>query len=978
MNKIILTILICFACIFSASAQDEQICVMNYNVLNFPSSDATSNNVRAAAFSDIIESSLADVIIVQEMESSAGADMLLNALNINGSGVTYARAPLFFNYNNLGNMMYFNTAKLSFLSQTELPRNNVTVIGGTTNATPRAHSHYRLYANDPNLSVHNDTTYIDVISMHLKASYTNGSGNAIADNMRRLNGCLDLTDYVALMPADRNVIVGGDMNFYDDDWASDTDGNNYIEPGYGEIINNGFVDPLGPWKRNTSAFVDVFTQSTRDGSSAAVLNGNGAGTNGGATGGLDDRFDLQFFDSSISNFSNGVAYVNNSCVIFGNTNVTLNQDALTGNSPLEDQIHLMSDHYPVISKYNLFYPNACAPAPVIASVVTDCTGGTGSGTITINASIANGNTLQYSINGVNYQLSNLFTGLADGPYTVYVLDPSSNCSVQEVNIAVVDCTEICVVDDVSVDLICTSNDFYTLDVIFYAINLSSNQVMIEIDGTMTGPHTVSGAGPYYTISVPSSDFLGDASNNQTNINVIVSDPNAVGSTNGTVVINEVMANAFGGNGDTDNGSGEFVELFCQGPGLCDISCYVVGDGDFAFVVPTNTVLNSGDYYVFHGGDNSVENGFPASNGDFNWNDGINSGNIFPLTGNSSAGILTNSSEEIFLWDNNGTLLDGIIWGGGQDLGTSYSITMPAACGVGTISVTIDDTDPSVFSSSGNSGNDATSLQYEASEVWTGNNTPTPGSANNFQSPVDNAATCIDSTTYNEADLTGCDANINVALRLKVVLEGPYDPVTGLMRTRLNLQNLLPMNQPYNIPPYNYAGTEFVTTFPADVVDWVLVDVRTGINNTDLIAQQVGLLHADGSITQPNSNADLMFNNLPGGQPFYFVVRHRNHLDVMTANAQPAATLITYDFTTGTNKALGSVQKSLVGAAAMIAGDINTDLSIQITDFDEWRFTPAVLYIYDFPDTNMDGIIQTTDYDLWYINRSTLTPTQLAY
>ena len=961
MNKIILTLLMCFVCTFSASAQDEQICVMNYNVLNFPSSDNdTSNDIRADAFSDIIEGALADVIIVQEMKSLIGATILLDALNINGSGITYAKAPQFFSYSGLGNMMYYNTAKLSFLSQTEIPRNN-----GAPDIAPRANTHYRLYANDPGLSVHNDTTYIDVISMHLKAA----SGGSPPNNMIRLYGCLDLTDYVALMPTDRNVIVGGDMNFYSDN--SNPNGT-YAEPGYTEIVSNGFVDPLGGWVRNSSAFVQVYTQSTRDGNSAPMIPSD-VGGNGGATGGLDDRFDLQFYDTSINNGSNGVDYVTNSCSIFGNINVPLNEDVLTGNSPYKNEIHLMSDHYPVIAKYDLFYPTICTPAPAITSVITDCTAGAGTGTITVNASIANGNTLQYSINGINYQLSNVFTGLTDGTYDVYVLDPASNCSIQEVDIAVINCQEICIVDQVAVDLVCTSNDFYTLDVSFYAINLSNNQVMIEIDGTMYGPYTVSGAGPNYTISVPSSDFLGDASNNEVNVEVIVSDPNAVGSTTGTVVINEVMANAFGGNGETDNGSGEFIELFCQGPGLCDISCYVVGDGDFAFVVPANTVLNPGDYYVFHGGDNSPENGFPASNGDFDWNDGINAGNIFPLTGNSSAGILTNSSEEVFLWDNNGTLLDGIVWGGGQDLGTSYTFTMPAACGSGTISVSLDDTDPTVFSNPGNSGTDATSLQYEAAGVWTGNNTPTPGSANNVQLPLDNSSTCIDSTTYNEASLT-----CGVAVRLTAFLEGPYDPNTGLMRTTLNSQNLIPMSQPYNVFPYNYTGTESVTSFPADAVDWVLVDVRTGPNNTDSIAQQVGLLRADGSITQPNSNADLLFTNLPAGQSFYFVVRHRNHLDVMTATAQAYASLITYDFSTGTGQAFGGVQKSLLGETAMIAGDINQDLIIQNTDVDQWRLTPAVLYIYDFSDVNMDGVIQTTDRDLWYINRSKNSPSQLAY
>ena len=56
---------------------------------------------------------------------------------------------------------------------------------------------------------------------------------------------------------------------------------------------------------------------------------------------------------------------------------------------------------------------------------------------------------------------------------------------------------------------------------------------------------------------------------------------------------------------------------------------------------------------------------------------------------------------------------------------------------------------------------------------------------------------------------------------------------------------------------------------------------------------------------------------------------------MNASAITGTSLIIYDFTTGSNKALGSIQKSLVGGAAMIAGDINNDLVIQTTDFDVW-------------------------------------------
>ena len=43
---------------------------------------------------------------------------------------------------------------------------------------------------------------------------------------------------------------------------------------------------------------------------------------------------------------------------------------------------------------------------------------------------------------------------------------------------------------------------------------------------------------------------------------------------------------------------------------------------------------------------------------------------------------------------------------------------------------------------------------------------------------------------------------------------------------LNLLNYIPTTQPYNIAPWNYTGTESVTTIPnSNVIDWVLVELR---------------------------------------------------------------------------------------------------------------------------------------------------------
>ena len=65
------------------------------------------------------------------------------------------------------------------------------------------------------------------------------------------------------------------------------------------------------------------------------------------------------------------------------------------------------------------------PAPVLTATASPATCGAGDGTITADATGGTG-VLSYSINGVTFQTSNVFTGLTAGTYTVTVRD-SRNC-----------------------------------------------------------------------------------------------------------------------------------------------------------------------------------------------------------------------------------------------------------------------------------------------------------------------------------------------------------------------------------------------------------------------------------------------------------------------------------------------------------------------------------------------------------------------
>ncbi|MFU8845117.1 MAG: hypothetical protein ACNA7V_15045, partial [Bacteroidales bacterium] len=57
----------------------------------------------------------------------------------------------------------------------------------------------------------------------------------------------------------------------------------------------------------------------------------------------------------------------------------------------------------------------------------------------------------------------------------------------------------------------------------------------------------------------------------------------------------------------------------------------------------------------------------------------------------------------------------------------------------------------------------------------------------------------------------------------VFLEGPFNGTD--MNALLQVTDGFPLSQPYNTAPWNYSGTETVTSVPVDVVDWVLIEFR---------------------------------------------------------------------------------------------------------------------------------------------------------
>lgn len=199
----------------------------------------------------------------------------------------------------------------------------------------------------------------------------------------------------------------------------------------------------------------------------------------------------------------------------------------------------------------------------------------------------------------------------------------------------------------------------------------------------------------------------------------------------------------------------------------------------------------------------------------------------------------------------------------------------------------------------------------------------------------------------------------------------------------------------------------ISAMPDEVVDWILVELRavtrvgsdadpaTAVGTT-VIARKPALLLTNGRIVEAedyaalavaeqtpesctsltnegtNSNCpDLEFNegdvtSAIDGKDLYLVIRHRNHLDIMSsAPLTESSNAYTYDFTGDVSNAYGSGIKSNakgLGKTAMFSGDTNLSGTVTNADYnDEIRTQPRASG-YLRADANFSGNVTNADYN----------------
>jgi hypothetical protein len=218
------------------------------------------------------------------------------------------------------------------------------------------------------------------------------------------------------------------------------------------------------------------------------------------------------------------------------------------------------------------------------------------------------------------------------------------------------------------------------------------------------------------------------------------------------------------------------------------------------------------------------------------------------------------------------------------------------------------------------------------------------------------------------------AVIGFNLSLKVFLEGPYNGTN--MNTGLSGLTDFPLTQPYNTSPWNYSGTESVAIVPANVVDWVLIELRDAENAASAtsgtrIARQAGFLKNDGTIAGIDGISNLQFTNSIIHQLFV-VVWYKNHLGIISSSGLTnAGGVYSWDFTTSSAQAYGgtAAQKSLAGGKwGMFSGDGNSDDIINTNDKTLIWSVGTGKKGYLNADFSRNGQVDNKDKnDLWFPN-----------
>jgi len=294
--------------IFIHTISAETITIVTYNILNFP--DAFGSQ-RIDDFRVVIDYIEPDIVVIQEIQSQTGMNVFLDSvLNFTGSAfeaVSFNDGP------DTDNGLFFRSDKIDILSVRYIPTVNRDI----------AEYKLRIIGSQQNMYV---------FSVHFKASQ--GPTNEAI----RLEEATVLRNHLDSLTTGTNFLVLGDFNIYYCDEVAFQKLTDSLSNNNGQLFDP--LKSIGHWHENSN-YASVHSQSSR----LEQLQDGGAG------GGLDDRFDMILCSQSLFD-STGLFLLVDSYTTCGNDGNHFNSSVNDGyNQSVPDNVanalFYASDHLPI-------------------------------------------------------------------------------------------------------------------------------------------------------------------------------------------------------------------------------------------------------------------------------------------------------------------------------------------------------------------------------------------------------------------------------------------------------------------------------------------------------------------------------------------------------------------------------------------------------------------------------------------------------
>jgi hypothetical protein len=225
----------------------------------------------------------------------------------------------------------------------------------------------------------------------------------------------------------------------------------------------------------------------------------------------------------------------------------------------------------------------------------------------------------------------------------------------------------------------------------------------------------------------------------------------------------------------------------------------------------------------------------------------------------------------------------------------------------------------------------------------------------------------------------------------------------LMRDDLRVKNLIPLSSPYGAigltaltATVDTDATVLAVTGANAIVDWVFVELRSATNSQQVEDSRSALIQRDGDIVDVDGVSPITFSQVSSGS-YYVVIKHRNHLGVMTQSPialSPTTTIVDFRLTitpiyTISSSVVNKARINVEQGAALWAGnalfddtvayqgssnDVNLIYDLVIKDANNIFDNPSFkVKSYNQGDLNMDGetILQGSGNDLEYMYQNVI-------